>query len=80
VTGYDIPEGYAIAKDGKMYYAFFTKGDWKGEIELRGLKPGKISSPRLQRRKRPRQCDAAANGTARFPAQFTDHLLLEVAP
>ncbi len=26
VTGYDTPEGYAIAKDGKMYYAFFTFG------------------------------------------------------
>ena len=42
VTGYDMPEGYAIAKDGKMYYAFFTpSGSWKGEVELRGLKPGK---------------------------------------
>jgi alpha-galactosidase len=41
VTGYDVPEGYAIAKDGKMYYAFFTSVDWKGEVELRGLKPGK---------------------------------------
>ena len=24
VYGYDIPEGYAIEKDGKMYYAFFA--------------------------------------------------------
>jgi hypothetical protein len=24
VYGYDVPEGYAIQKDGKMYYAFFA--------------------------------------------------------
>ena len=43
VTGYDTPEGYAIAKEGKMYYAFFAPStlSWKGEVQLRGLKPGK---------------------------------------
>jgi alpha-galactosidase len=80
VTGYDLPEGYAIAKDGKMYYAFFTTGDWKGEIELRGLKPGKYRVQDYGEGKELGTADAAANGTARFPAQFTDHLLLEVAP
>ena len=24
VYGYDVPEGYAIEKDGAMYYAFFA--------------------------------------------------------
>lgn len=41
--GYDQPEGYAIEKDGAMYYAFFAPfpdETWKGTIELRGLKPG----------------------------------------
>src|SRR5262249_19844999 len=40
--GYDFPEAYAIAKDGKMYYAFFADDDkpWQGEVELRGLKAG----------------------------------------
>lgn len=33
---YDKPEGHAIKKDGKMYYAFYNK-DWNGKIELRGL-------------------------------------------
>jgi alpha-galactosidase len=50
VYGYDTPEGYAIEKDGSMYYAFYdprktdtnasTNGgisSWKGEVELRGL-------------------------------------------
>ena len=42
VYGYDTPEGYAIEKDGKMYYAFFapSAAPWKGEVELRGLTPG----------------------------------------
>jgi alpha-galactosidase len=37
--GYDVPESYAIAKDGKMYYAFFAddKREFSGEVELRGL-------------------------------------------
>jgi len=50
VYGYDTPEGYAIEKDGSMYYAFYVPGktdtkastnggakSWKGEVELRGL-------------------------------------------
>jgi alpha-galactosidase len=42
VYGYDVPEAYAIEKDGKMYYAFFAgeKGAFSGEVELRGLKAG----------------------------------------
>ena len=50
VYGYDDPEGYAIAKDGSMYYAFYapanaapsksTSNDWSGEVELRGLAAG----------------------------------------
>jgi alpha-galactosidase len=51
VYGYDVPEAYAIEKDGAMYYAFFAPQPegketsqpvpWSGEIELRGLAPGK---------------------------------------
>ena len=44
VYGYDEPEGYAIEKDGVMYYAFFNKDEktsFQGHIELRGLGPGK---------------------------------------
>src|SRR5262249_45197812 len=42
--GYDFPEAYAIAKDGRMYYAFYTQEKtrpWKGPIELRGLASGR---------------------------------------
>jgi alpha-galactosidase len=40
LTGFDEPEGYAIAKDGKLYYAFFAGGphdSYRGRIELRSL-------------------------------------------
>ncbi len=50
VYGYDLPEAYAIEKDGSMYYAFYAPqkpaktanetadaAPWSGEIELRGL-------------------------------------------
>lgn len=40
VYGYDSPEAYAIEKDGALYYAFFAPQTFKGEVELRGLKPG----------------------------------------
>ena len=44
IYGYDIPEAYAIEKDGRMYYAFYAASPetrWKGKIELRGLQPGR---------------------------------------
>lgn len=44
VYGYDVPEAYAIEKDGRMYYAFYAatpQTSWKGRLELRGLQPGK---------------------------------------
>jgi alpha-galactosidase len=86
VYGYDVPEGYAIEKDGAMYYAFFapqqTAGpghaaptEWSGEIELRGLAAGKYHVVDY------------VNGTdlglvtapdAKLKASFADHMLLEV--
>ena len=81
VTGYDRPEGYAIAKDGKMYYAFFapSASPWKGEVELRGLKPGKYRVSDYSEAKDFGTVEAAGNGVARLPAEFKDHLLLEVS-
>src|SRR5580658_4475832 len=80
VTGYDMPEGYAIAKDGKMYYAFFSASDWKGEVELRGLKPGKYLVSDYSESKDLGIVDTAPDGVAKLPTQFKDHLLLEVSP
>lgn len=81
VTGYDAPEGYAIAKDGKMYYAFFASSDsaWKGEVELRGLKPGKYSVSDYGEAKDLGTVDASGDGVAKLPTEFKEHLLLEVS-
>lgn len=35
--GYDRPETHVIEKEGNLYYAFYAD-DWKGPIELKGLK------------------------------------------
>ncbi len=46
VHGYDVPEAYAIAKDGRMHYAFFAPDaslPWQGRVELRGLEPGRYT-------------------------------------
>jgi alpha-galactosidase len=77
-----MPEGYAIEKDGKMHYAFFAPagGSWKGEVELRGLKPGRYRVSEYSEGKEMGSVEAAANGTANLPAEFKDHLLLEVSP
>jgi alpha-galactosidase len=81
VTGYDTPEGYAIAKDDKMYYAFFASSasPWKGEVELRGLKPGKYRVNDYSENKDLGTVEASADGVAKLPAEFNEHLLLEVS-
>ncbi len=78
--GYDVPEAYAIAKDGRMYYAFYApeKGKpWSGEVELRGLQPGKYQVGDYEH--------GTALGTVdsqnpKLKVSFTEHLLLEVSP
>ena len=77
-TGYDIPEAYAIEKDGKMYYAFFASGgsqSWKGEIDLRGLKPGAYRVFDYDNGKDLGTVDASR---PKLAVAFTGHLLLEV--
>jgi alpha-galactosidase len=84
VYGYDVPEGYAIEKDGAMYYAFFApaagKADskaasWTGEIELRGLEPGKYH---VQDYINNKDLGSVTAPNARLQANFTGQLLIEV--
>jgi alpha-galactosidase len=77
--GYDAPEGYAIQKDGKMYYAFFMperSAPWKGEIELRGLQTGKY---RVFDYVNQRDLGTIDAEKPKLSTEFSDHLLLEVS-
>ncbi len=74
--GYDTPEGYAIAKDGRMYYAFYVgEGqEWEGDLELRGLEKGKYRVLDYVNGKALGTVDASA---PKLHAGFREHLLLE---
>ncbi|MCF7805472.1 MAG: alpha-galactosidase [Candidatus Marinimicrobia bacterium] len=75
--GFGAPEGHAVEKNGKMYYAFYAE-HWDGSLELRGLKSGVTY-----------QVTDYVNGTdfgvvtgptEKLNTQFTDYLLLEATP
>ena len=74
--GYDLPEAYAIEKDGKMFYAFFATS-WNGEVELRGLQP---ASYRVTDYVNQQDLGTVQGPTARLKASFADFLLLEAEP
>jgi alpha-galactosidase len=76
VTGYDVPEGYAIEKDGKMYYAFFAPDPaklWKGDVELRGLQPGKY---RVMDYENEKELGVVDSQSPKLATEFIHHLLL----
>jgi alpha-galactosidase len=80
--GYDSPEAYAIEKDGKMYYAFFSPDDttaWKGEVELRGLKPGSYEVLDYANGVDLGSVQATTEQAAKLKTEFKQHLLLEVS-
>jgi len=81
VYGYDVPEAYAIAKDGKMYYAFFApeKVSFKGEVELRGLKPGNYSVLDYADGTDLGTVQAESGKAPRLKTEFEKNLLLEVS-
>ena len=80
VYGYDVPEAYAIEKDGKMYYAFFTEAakPFAGEVELRGLKAGTYHVADYVDGKDLGTVQVADGKAPRLKTEFKDHLLLEV--
>ncbi|HEV2400261.1 MAG TPA: alpha-galactosidase [Candidatus Sulfotelmatobacter sp.] len=81
VYGYDVPEAYAIAKDGKMYYAFFDDSTkpFSGEVELRGLKPGSYDVVDYADGKNLGTVQAEQGKAPRLKTEFSKHLLLEVS-
>ncbi|MGA9474835.1 MAG: alpha-galactosidase [Terriglobales bacterium] len=80
---YDLPEAYAIQKDGKMYYAFFASQPtvtWRGSVELRGLIPGTYRVLDYADNKDLGTVKAIAGETPKLKTEFKHHLLLEVSP
>jgi len=82
VYGYDTPEGYAIEKDGKMYYAFFAADPsrtWKGKVELRGLAVGTYHVLDYGDGKELGTITADGSRVPEMSTEFKDHLLLQVS-
>ena len=87
VYGFDVPEAYAIEKDGNMYYAFYApspanpktgeRPHWTGEIELRGL-DGK--SYRVTDYVHQRDLGTVSGPIAKLKVDFDDNLLLQATP
>jgi len=87
VIGYDNPEGYAIEKDGTMYYAFFIGpkdvssnkpvGRWTGDLELRGLGAGQYHVTDYVNGK---DYGTIAGPTGKLHAEFVDTMLLQAEP
>jgi alpha-galactosidase len=84
VYGYDLPEAYAIAKDGAIYYAFYAPvpsgktggpdGKWNGDVELRGLGN---RTYRLTDYVNDKNYGTVTGPVAKLHAQFTGSLLIE---
>jgi alpha-galactosidase len=82
VYGYDTPEGYAIEKDGKMYYAFFSPDPaktWKGKVELRGLSSGTYHVVDYGDGKDLGAISSDGSKAPQLAAEFRGHLLIEVS-
>jgi alpha-galactosidase len=88
--GYDLPEGYAIEKDGRMFYAFFgaeqpenqssakpARSAWNGEVQLRGLQATRY---RIFDYVHQKDYGVVEGPTARLQVGFGDSLLLEATP
>lgn len=78
--GVDAPEAYAVSKDGIPHFAFFAQGPWRGEVELRGLRPGTHRVRDYAEGRDLGSVTASPGKAPRLPVTFTDHLLLEVTP
>jgi hypothetical protein len=62
-----------------MYYAFYgpeKNKPWKGQVELRGLSPGKYQVVNYENAS---TLGSVQANNPRLEVQFTNHLLLEVS-
>lgn len=74
--GFDRPEGHAVEKDGRMYFAFFAPR-WSGPVEIRGLGAGEYQ---LRDYVNDRALGPVSAGRNRIHASFEHALLIEAVP
>ncbi len=74
--GFDRPETHVIRKGERLYYAFFAK-TFDGQVELRGLGPGRY---RVHDYEADRDLGVVQGPLVRLPAKFQRHLLIEALP
>ena len=90
VYGYDLPEGYAIEKDGSIFYAFYADekdskiakarnngGEWKGQVELRGLQSRQY---KVVDYVNDQDYGTVTGPNAKVDAKFSSSLLLQATP
>jgi alpha-galactosidase len=90
IYGFDVPEAYAIEKDGHMYYAFYAPAQqqsaqkkdtapehWSGQVELRGLA---AKTYHVLDYVHHRDFGTVTGPTAKLQVDITDNLLLEATP
>ncbi|NMC38798.1 MAG: alpha-galactosidase [Bacteroidales bacterium] len=73
---YDKPETHLISKGDTLYYAFYAD-EWKGDIELRGLKNRKYNVFDYENRL---DMGIIKGPKVNFAASFKGHLLIECIP
>lgn len=74
--GFDLPEAHAIAKDDRLYYAFYAK-EWYEHVELRGLKAGQYKVYDYINEK---TLGTVSGPSAKLDVAFSNYLLLELTP
>jgi alpha-galactosidase len=90
VYGFDVPEAYAIEKDGRMYYAFYSpsytapdkkkeaaSSHWSGEVELRGLA---AKTYRVTDYVHNKDLGTVTGPIAKLKVDFDNNLLLDATP
>ena len=73
---FDKPEAHAIAKDGRLHYAFFAD-NWDAPVALRGLDNRRYQ---LTDAFTGRPLSTVSGPAATIPASFTHFLLVEATP
>ena len=74
--GFDRPETHVIAKGDARYYAFYAK-NYRGDVELRGLKPGAY---RVRDYVHDRDLGLVQGPRAKLAVHFNHSLLIEALP